>query len=99
MALKDLPNLGCVDEFADGNVEAHGECTCRMSCRLLLLAELERTIVVNLKILFNNVDGRIVPQQCGQLLPFKCHSVRSFPNVLSHLRITKCCGKVNFHAV
>ena len=97
MALEDLPHLGRVDKLLDGDVQPYGEYIRRLARRLLLLAEFKRAVVVDLKRLLDDVNGRTVPQQCGQFVPLKRHNVISFPRIVFLKRsITKYCGKVNF---
>ena len=50
-----------------------------MSCRLLLLAQLQRAVVVDVQGCLDDVDRGVMLQQGGELVSLKRHSVKSFP--------------------
>ena len=101
MTLKYLPDLGRVDVFPDGDVQPYGKCTCRPARRLLLLAELERTVAVDRELLFDDVNGGSVSQESREFVPLKRQDIIPFLSCLYffELRITKYCDKVNLSAL
>ena len=60
VAWEEMPRLRGVDKFSDGDVEAYAERSIGCAGSLLLLAEFEGSIVVDVRFGINDMDGSVV---------------------------------------
>ena len=55
-----MSRLRGVDELSDGNIETYAECSIGCAGSLLLLAEFEGSVVIDVRFGINDMDGSVV---------------------------------------
>ena len=60
VAWEEMSRLRGVDELSNGNIETYAECSIGCAGSLLLLAEFEGSVVIDVRFGINDMDGSVV---------------------------------------